>query len=143
MIEIQMDVILVGTVVCILILGMSIHTRLSDIRAIAKSQSSNGLSGLQTDRCYMLTRKLASTSALLIVVQIVFFIFFTLMYSINGTLVLLPLSFIFCIIILAAIGDIHYGSRYLSARRAGFATIARRINILNSIVTLSYLLKVL
>ncbi len=143
MIEIQMDVILVGMVVCILILGMSIHTRLSDIRAMAKSQSSNGLSGLLTDRCYMLTRKLASTSALLIIVQMVLLTFFTLIYSIKGTLTLLPLSFIFCIIILAAIGDIHYGSRYLGDRRAGFATIARRINILNSIVTLSYLLKVL
>ena len=143
MIEIQMDVILVGTVVCILILGMSIHTRLSDIRAMAQAQVLSGLSGLQTDRCYMLTRKLASTSALLIIMQMVLLIFFSLIYSIKGTLVLLPLSFIFCIIILAAIGDIHYGSRYLSARRAGFATIARRINILNSIVTLSYLLKVL
>ena len=141
MIEIQMEVILIGMVVCIIILGYSVNTRLTDIQAMARTQVKNGLSSLQTDRCYMLTRKLASTSALLIVVQIVFFIFFTLMYSINGTLVLLPLSFIFCIIILAAIGDIHYGSRYLSARRAGFATIARRINILNSIVTLSYLLK--
>ena len=140
MIEIQMDVILVGTVVCIIILGYSVNTRLTDIRAMAQTQVKNGLSSLQADRSYMLTRRLASTSALLIVVQIVFF---TLIYSIKGTLVLLPLSFIFCIIILAAIGDIHYGSRYLSARRAGFATIARRINILNSIVTLSYLLKVL
>ena len=141
MIEIQMDVLLIGMVICILILGMSIHTRLSDIRAMAQAQVLSGLSGLQTDRCYMLTRKLASTSALLIVVQIVFFIFFSLIYSIKGTLVLLPLSFIFCIIILAAIGDIHYGSRYLGDRRAGFATITRRINILNSILTLSYLFK--
>ena len=140
MIEIQMDVILIGMVVCIIILGYSVNTRLTDIRAMAQTQVKNGLSSLQADRCYMLTRRLASTSALLIVVQIVFF---TLIYSIKGTLVLLPLSFIFCIIILAAIGDIHYGSRYLGDRRAGFATIARRINILNSIVTLSYLLKVL
>ena len=143
MIEIQMDVILVGMVVCTLILGMSIHTRLSDIRAMAQAQVLSGLSGLQTDRCYMLTRKLASTSALLIIVQMVLLTFFTLIYSIKGTLTLLPLSFIFCIIILAAIGDIHYGSRYLGDRRAGFATIAHRIKILNSIVTLSYLLKVL
>ena len=141
MIEIQMDVILIGMVVCIIILGYSVNTRLTDIRAMARTQVKNGLSSLQADRSYMLTRRLASTSALLIVVQIVFFIFFTLIYSIKGTLVLLPLSFIFCIIILAAIGDIHYGSRYLSARRAGFATIARRINILNYILTLSYLLK--
>lgn len=139
--EIEMDITLVGMVICILILGFSVNTRLADIRAMALTQASNGLSGLQTDRCYMLTRKLASTSALLIVVQIVFFTFFTLIYSLKGTLVLLPLSFIFCIIILAAIGDIHYGSGYLGDRRAGFATIARRINILNSIVTLSYLLK--
>ena len=141
MIEIQMDVIcMVG---CIIILGYSVNTCLTDIRDMARTQVKNGLSSLQADRSYMLTRKLASTSALFIVVQIVFFIFFTLMYSIKGTLVLLPLSFIFCIIILAAIGDIHYGSRYLGDRRAGFATIARRINILNSILTLSYLLKVL
>ena len=139
MIEIQMDVIcMVG---CIIILGYSVNTCLTDIRDMARTQVKNGLSSLQADRSYMLTRKLASTSALFIVVQIVFFIFFTLMYSIKGTLVLLPLSFIFCIIILAAIGDIHYGSRYLGDRRAGFATFARRINILNSILTLSYLLK--
>ena len=141
MIEIQMDVILIGMVVCIIILGFSVNTRLTDIHAMARAQVRNGLSNLQTDRCYMLTRKLASTSALLIIMQMVFLTFFTLIYSIKGTLVLLPLSFIFCIIILAAIGDIHYGSRYLGDRRAGFATIARRINILNSIVTLSYLLK--
>lgn len=141
MIEIQMDVILLGMVVCIMILGYSVNTRLTDIHAMARAQVKNGLSSLQTDRSYMLTRKLASNSALLIVVQIVFFIFFTMIYSIKGTLTLLPLSFIFCIIVLAAIGDIHYGSRYLGDRRAGFATIARRINILNSILTLSYLLK--
>lgn len=141
MIEIQMDVILVGMVVCIMILGYSVNTRLTDIQAMARTQVKNGLSSLQTDRCYMLTRKLASTSALLIVVQIVFFIFFTMIYSIKGTLTLLPLSFIFCIIVLAAIGDIHYGSRYLGDRRAGFATVARRINILNSILAISYLFK--
>ena len=139
--EIEMDITLVGMVICILILGFSVNTRLADIRAMALTQVSNGLSGLQSDRCYMLTRKLASTSALLIVVQIVFFTFFTLIYSLKGTLVLLPLSFIFCIITLVAIGDIHYGSRYLGDRRAGFATIARRVNILNSILTLSYLFK--
>lgn len=136
-----MDVILVGMVVCIMILGYSVNTRLTDIQAMARTQVKNGLSSLQTDRCYMLTRKLASTSALLIVVQIVFFIFFTMIYSIKGTLTLLPLSFIFCIIVLAAIGDIHYGSRYLGDRRAGFATVARRINILNSILAISYLFK--
>ena len=143
MIEIQMDVILIGMVVCIMILGYGVNTGLTDIQAMSRTQVKNGLSSLQTDRCYMLTRKLASASALLIIMQMVLLIFFSLIYSIKGTLVLLPLSFIFCIIILAAIGDIHYGSRYLGDRRAGFATIARRINILNSIVTLSYLLKVL
>jgi len=141
MIEIEMDITLVGMVICILILGFSVNTRLADIRAMAQAQVKNGLSSLQTDRSYMLTRKLASNSALLIVVQIVFFIFFTMIYSIKGTLTLLPLSIIFCIIVLAAIGDIHYGSRYLGDRRAGFATVARRINILNSILAISYLFK--
>lgn len=136
-----MDITLVGMVTCILILGFSVNTRLADIRAMAQAQVKNGLSSLQTDRSYMLTRKLASNSALLIVVQMVFFIFFTMIYSIKGTLALLPLSFIFCIIVLVTIGDIHYGSRYLGDRRAGFATIARRINILNSILTISYLFK--
>lgn len=136
-----MDVILVGMVICIMILGYGVNTRLADIHAMARTQVKNGLSSLQTDRCYMLTRKLASTSALLIIVQMVFFTFFTLIYSVKGTLTLLPLSFILCIIILAAIGDIHFGGRYLGDRRVGFATIARRVNILNCILAFSYLFK--
>ncbi len=38
MIEIQMDVILLGMVVCIMILGYSVNTRLTDIQAMARTQ---------------------------------------------------------------------------------------------------------